>query len=94
MKIDVYAYAISIYELINMVLLTKQEMEREQIIENVKAGIKDNIWFIQGIRPNLDTDKIEEFQDIDCKRLISDCWLSDPDQRPSMDEVLRRLYVN
>jgi serine/threonine protein kinase len=85
LKIDIYAFAITIYELIN----------QEFLSNSLKMKKSDFLIFIDsGFRPPLDTVKIKSFSDrfphLDITRLISTCWDADPDIRPSAEDLINR----
>lgn len=79
-KVDVFAYAMVLYELI--ALQPAYEDPRNPHGFNFLNNI------MNGNRPKLDKRFSEFF-----KKLISDCWAQNPNERPSFVEILRTMLA-
>merc|ERR1712032_1098057 len=78
-KVDVYSYAMVVYEVICVEIPFEDEDQK-----NLAR------WVIEGMRPN-----VKEAVPPDCPplmtRLMVDCWAQDPKLRPSFQGVLATL---
>mmetsp|Transcript_4454 Transcript_4454/g.6234 ORF Transcript_4454/g.6234 Transcript_4454/m.6234 type:complete len:1257 (-) Transcript_4454:61-3831(-) len=78
-KVDVYAYAIILWE-----LLTREHPFDEFPFAQWSAQLEDSI--IAGTRPMIPSNCLAGY-----KKLITECWSSSPRQRPSFEAVLQQL---
>lgn len=74
---DVYSFGIIIWELIT------EEVPLPEYIDKIS---RPSIWSSEDIRPSVDSQIPSEVMN-----LIDECWHPDPDCRPSMVTVLRKL---
>ena len=82
---DVYSYAVTGYEIITRRKAWKGYRSREEIQAKVLAG--DRPEFSEKIlAQSIDSPALSQFI-----RIIEQCWLQDPGQRPTMDIVLEML---
>ncbi|EGC32892.1 hypothetical protein DICPUDRAFT_81310 [Dictyostelium purpureum] len=79
-KIDVYSFAIVLWEIIT------RDLPFEEYVDQLKWNsiIEDKI--IKGLRPTIPDECPSEM-----KNLITDCWNGDPKKRPSFTAILDRL---
>ncbi|KAK5576661.1 hypothetical protein RB653_007805 [Dictyostelium firmibasis] len=81
-KIDIYSYAIVLWEIIT------RDLPFEEYVDQLKWNsiIEDKI--MKGLRPTIPPEC-----PTDMKQLITDCWNGDPKKRPSFNSILERLTL-
>lgn len=78
-KVDVFAFAMIMYEMTTNLLPFKGEITMKQLIDGVAKG---------GMRPPFPN---ASSINASWRQLIEDCWQHDPNKRPDMNTILNRL---
>ena len=78
-KIDVYSFGVTIYEMVS-----HEHFHNAQCFKDREFGPS----VVKGLRPSLDFLKDDRE---DLRRVIEDCWATNPDHRPTFDDLVRDL---
>ena len=81
-KIDVYAFAITLYEVVTGMPPWIEASQTREIIASIKAGQRPNGH--QKFLPEYEVNGDRAY----LINLIDKCWAQDPDTRPSFDEIV------
>jgi predicted Ser/Thr protein kinase len=84
-RVDIFSYASLLYEITH---------NNFPFCKEVDQSLSADLWYravmeitLQGLRPQLNLNACPP----PMRQLITDCWASDPNQRPSMAQVIGRL---